>query len=433
MKKIIATLSLIALSITYVYAALPIIGVGTHFGQKKNYIHDLIRWSKPGQITSIRDEIYWKDVERSPGELRIEGRAAFSLENITKAHAAGLQPLIILSYGNPNYDGGSQPSSQEGRIAFARYASFIFNQTKHLSPIFEVWNEWNIGAGTTPKTRNGSVHDYVELVKTTSLELRKSGFTGKILGGALGDDYPNWRWAQQAASLGLLNYVDGLSIHLYNYSNPRLKRGTTEFLKRASELDSLIKANNKGKSFPIYITEIGWPNHFDLKGISMSEAGVDAEILLNEATQYSFIHGIWFYEFLDGGPDPFEKEHHFGILKRDGEEKPLGCAIRHWHRHQSKVSWTKFSISNGLAIADGSDLHGNLVRRVWPSPQFGQEKSQFTLTPSTHDKNRIIARASCNEDESIGQPFNSSQFPTDQPITIISPKGMPRPAIMRVE
>lgn len=414
-------------------AAEPIIGVGTHFAWKRDYLETLLTWSTESRTHSVRDELYWKDIEKSPGTLKMDGRAAFSLDRLTKSHSAGIKPLIILSYGNPNYDSGSQPHTHVGRLAFARYAKFVFDETKHISPIFEIWNEWNIGAGTNPKTKIGSPSDYVELVRTTASELRKAGFTGKILGGAVGDDYPNWQWTRQAISLGLLDLVDGISIHLYNYSNTKNRRGAPEFLRRTSELNSYISSKNGGRSFPIYITEVGWPNHIGLKSISREEAAIDAEILLNELSQYPYIKGVWFYEFQDGGSDPFEKEHHFGILDRNGIEKPVACAIRHWSKLNSSITWTGFSQANGISTATGRDLKGNLVTRVWPSAIFGEDRARFSLTPMPTNDRRTIYTASCEVANGTGKPFSKDQFPTDKPVTVVTPRGLPAPTFFRLD
>jgi polysaccharide biosynthesis protein PslG len=41
-----------------------------------------------------------------------------------------------------------------------------------------------------------------------------------------------------------------------------------------------------------------------------------------------WVAGVWFYELQDGGDDPANREHRFGLLRRDGSEKPAGCALR---------------------------------------------------------------------------------------------------------
>lgn len=397
-----------------------VIGVGTHFGQKREYIQQLLNWSKDTPITSIRDEIYWKDVERVAGQLKIEGRASYALRNITQAAQAGLRPLIILSYGNPHYDSGGHPTSIAAREAFARYATFIYRETKHLDPIFEIWNEWNIGAGSNPKTKSASPETYVELTKTTASALRSAGYKGIILGGALGDDHPNWPWASKAISLGLLEIVDGISIHLYNYSNKTNLSGASEFIDRTQRLQEIISNLTKLKSYPLYITEIGWPNHFGLKSVSLEKSAIEAEIMLNEAANLPYIKGIWFYEFQDSGADPLEKEHHFGLLDRDYREKPISCTLRKWGEVQAKTNWTSIEKRNGITINIGKRPDGTRLMRIWPSPKPGYAKAKFILP-----KTKYSEISHMPTDSNCTKPDISENIiiPTDRPTLVTTQKG----------
>lgn len=132
MKNLIAFISLCTLSFIS-FSAEPIVGVGTHFAWKRTYMEDLLTWSKHGQIKSIRDEIYWKDVERTSGILKIEGRAEFALQSLTRAHESGLHPLIILGYGNPNYDRAVSRSHQKGESPLLAMLN-LFTSKQNISP-----------------------------------------------------------------------------------------------------------------------------------------------------------------------------------------------------------------------------------------------------------------------------------------------------------
>lgn len=410
-----------------------IIGIGTHFAQKKTDANTLIDWSQYANITSFRDEIYWHDLETIEGKVLIQNKGAHALQNIKTAHKSGLHPLLILSYGNKFYDGGSQPVSKRAIDAFKKYAKLVDTETRSISPTIEIWNEWNIGAGTVPKVRFSSPDSYVALVKSTSEALRENGFKGTILGGAVGEDQPDWPWLREAIQMGLLNYVDGISIHLYNHSHSKNKRGAPEFIHRIKLLDESIRPHNHDKSFPIYVTEVGWPNHLGRHSVSQDEAAREAEALLNEAIKLPYLKGIWFYELMDGGDNPFEREHNFGILTRDGKEKPISCAIRHWGKVQSATKWTQHETLKGLSISWGETKDGDVVTRVWPSPRIGETRQKYSVSPPTAKTQRRILRADCNDVNSKGQQWSSDIFPTDHPLTFISKKGSSLPKITITE
>lgn len=308
-------------------SAAPIVGIGTHFGQGKSTPDEFFSWVDQTPFTSIRDEMYWADNEKRRGELSLGNKSKQSLLAFRMAKARGMQPLLILSYGNPFYQGGTQPSTPESQAAFARYASWVGQLSNGIVDHFEIWNEWNIGAGNRPPSRYGDPAAYVSLAKLTSSALKKANPNATVLGGALGDDLPDWPWLKQAIDLGLLSAVDGISVHLYNYSTPTYRGGAKEFEHRLIALDRLLKAKSKGKGLPIYVTEVGWPNDATRSGVSQRDAMIQGTEFLMMARALPSIKGIWFYEYQDEGSDPLNRELHFGLRTVDGKDKPLACAL----------------------------------------------------------------------------------------------------------
>lgn len=322
------------------------IGLGTHFGFGWNYIDELSSYVKNESIRSFRDEMYWKDIEPVEGSMSIQGRALKTMDAIGRLEKQGVKPLLILSYGNPVYDGGSQPFTDTGRIAFANYAQYVTQQTK--APLVEVWNEWNIGGGAKPNLPTGSVDDYVKLTDAVYTKLKASQPRTKILAGALGDDFPDWKWTKEAINKGLLRVSDGLSVHLYNYSMSRAKGSAEEFIRRLDSLTELTKLENHGQPFPIYITEVGWPNHVGIKRISEEQASRDSAVFILLAKSRPNLKGIWFYEFRDSGTDPLNKEHHFGLVNLKNEEKPVSCTVKTYARLLSQATFIRdFYDKNG--------------------------------------------------------------------------------------
>jgi polysaccharide biosynthesis protein PslG len=127
------------------------LGVGTHFGQGRGDPAFAFKWMKSAGMNSFRDEIYWSNVEFQSDKFAPDAKAQLSLKAFSEAKSQGINPILILSYGNPIYDGGTQPYSEKGRAAFAAYAAWLCKQLKDKVEYFEVWNEWNLGAGTFPK------------------------------------------------------------------------------------------------------------------------------------------------------------------------------------------------------------------------------------------------------------------------------------------
>jgi polysaccharide biosynthesis protein PslG len=304
-------------------------GVGTHFGQGKGNSSVAFKWMSDAGMTSFRDEIYWKNMEFKPGKIAPNAKALLAIKAFTDANQHAFNPFLILSYGNPIYDKGSQPTSEQGRQGFAAYAKWLAGRLKGKVEYFEVWNEWNLGSGTVPKKlNNGNPVDYVKLAGISYDAIKKENPAAKVIVGAIGGDRENWPWLQDAIKAGLLKKADGVSVHLYNHSLPNNQAGAAEVVQRLRTLQTLLRKSNGGVAVPIFVTETGWPTHWGLKGVSEQIAAEQTARLLLEAQSLEDLAGIWWYELADGGKNPFEPEHRFGLLTTYLKEKPAGCRLR---------------------------------------------------------------------------------------------------------
>lgn len=304
------------------------LGVGTHFGQGRGDSAFAFTWMKSAGMTSFRDEIYWGSIESQPSKFTLNANAQLSFNAFSEAKAKGINPILILGYGNPLYDNGSQPSSNKGRAAFAAYAAWLSQHLKDKVEYFEIWNEWNLGAGTVPKNIDyGSPDNYVKLTSVTYDAIKKENPATKVIVGAIGNDLEEWSWLKAAIKAGLLKKADGISVHLYNHSMPKSQAGAAEIIKRLRDLQTLLRNKNGGMPVPIYITETGWPTHWGLTGVSERVAAEQDARLLLEAYTLEDLAGIWWYELIDGGNNPFERENRFGLLTTSLQEKPTGCRL----------------------------------------------------------------------------------------------------------
>lgn len=304
------------------------LGVGTHVGQGRNDLSVSLARIRQASLTSFRDEIYWYDLERTPGRFFIDGRALMTEAYYISGAQAGLRPMIVLGYGNSLYDNGSQPHSEKGLAAFEKYAGWISGRLGKSVSYVEIWNEWNIGSGTRPKVRVGDPAAYVRLVDRASRAIRAANPSAKVVVGGVGDDFGGWPWLTRAMDLGVLDFADALSVHLYNYSAPVEDAGADEMVERLRDLQRRVRTYSKGRKIPLLVTEMGWPTHLGPKGVLQSEASRELAKFLVAARSLEDLGGVWIYELWDGGDDSSDKEHRFGLVSRDFREKPGGCRLR---------------------------------------------------------------------------------------------------------
>lgn len=341
------------------------LGVQTHFGHGRGDRESAFKWMKSAEMRSFRDEIYWENIELQRGVFEPNEQALNSLKAFNLTQCAGIYPLLTLSFGNPLYDGGSQPYTAEGVAAFATYAGWLAKQLKGKVKYFEVWNEWNIGVGTNPKASYGSPVDYVKLSSATYNAIKEVIPTAEVIVGALADDLDGWPWLTAAIKAGLLKSADGVSVHLYNHSMSPSLVGASEIVNRLRTLQTLLRASNVGKPVPIYVTETGWPTHIGQTGVSEQiTAEQDARLML-EAHTIEDLAGIWWYALIDGGEDPKDQEDRFGLLRTSLKEKPAGCRLRSLAPFVKQSSLIQ-NVSNGNAqvlVFKGKD--GRNLLAVW--------------------------------------------------------------------
>jgi hypothetical protein len=257
-------------------------------------------------LANERDEMMWGSVERTKGSYAFPYDAY--ADQLVKNDVS---PLVILDYGNPNYDGGKAPTSAEAITAFAKYADALVGHNAGKVSSFEIWNEWNIGFGQTPKTPES----YFALQKATYETVKADHPDVTLVAPTLAGT--DMQWFEQWMKLGGLRYTDAISLHPYMY--PQAAEGLEPVL---TQLQNLIKQYNDGKPKPIWISEQGWPTGTNvLAGSETQQAANLARsallALAGGAARY------YYYDFIDDGLDAGNLEHNFGLLHNAAD--PLGA------------------------------------------------------------------------------------------------------------
>jgi len=326
--RVLAAILLITASLAATAEPLAI-GVQTHFAFEpaRTDVGAFRSWMQRSRFTSSRDEMFWWHVEDGSGTLGL-GQGALRTQQVWASMPSPFAGLLTLDFGHPAHDAGGQPKSDQGRAAFARYADFVTSQSMPQVRWVEVWNEWNLPSDSQRGAGNlGDAQDYVRLARTTYRKLKAEHPGIVVLTGSSGDDIPDWGWMQQAIRHGMLANTDGVAVHLYNYCMPSALVGSDELADRLDALHGMVAAAGYPQ-MPVYVSEVGWPTHRGACGITEAAASAHSLRFLLEASLRPWVAGVWFYELQDGGDDPANREHRFGLLRRDGSEKPAGCALR---------------------------------------------------------------------------------------------------------
>lgn len=245
-------------------------------------------------IKWARGECYWDNVERERGVFDFEKWDSY----VNETHAAGINLLMILNYGNGLY--GGNPHDEEGYEAFATYCRKLAERYKGKIEAYEVWNEYN-GAwsgGYGPET-------YAEMLKYAYKAIKEVDPDVPVVACATADC--DIGWIRGVLNAGGIDYMDAISIHPYTYPVSPEGGGLLQNIRKVHAL-----AKEYGKEVDVWCTEFGYPS------VPAIMDEVTAGIYNARTYLYSKIIGndkMFIFNMRNASPDTNNSEHNFGIIR----------------------------------------------------------------------------------------------------------------------
>lgn len=282
------------------------IGVNTHFLNAD--INEINRLYGAG-FKTIRTDLTWASIEKSKGIYDFSKYDALEL----CMEKYGINIIFILDYGNPLYDNGFAPYSDNGRVAFANFAKAAIKHYKGKHIIWEIWNEAN-DESWKPKA---NIDNYCKLVIETIKSIKSVDEDAFIIAPALaGIDY---NFLNQLGKNQIFKYIDGISIHPYRKSEPET------VVNDYNKVRSLIYKYPHKENIKIFCSEWGysttWENIDEMKQAQYCIR----EYLINLMCKVNLT--IW-YDWKDDGNNKSNMEHNFGVVHKDLTPKITYNSIR---------------------------------------------------------------------------------------------------------
>ncbi len=313
MKSILALLGLSLAAPAGFAAGLPSptvpdgLGVNIHFTGEPARDLDLIQ---AGGFKVIRMDFHWSGIEKQKGVYDFS-----AYDQLTEGLAKrGIRALYILDYSNNLYEKERSVRTEEGRRAFAAYAAAAAKRYRGRGILWELWNEPNISFWQPQPSAN----DYMALARAVFPAIRAADPEAIRIAPATSSIPLDF--LEQCFRRGLLDLVEGITVHPYRQSAPETVEA--EYLR----LRALIARYRPDRpDMPVLSGEwgysTGWAGYDDARQGQF----LPRQFLTNLSLGVPV--SIW-YDWRDDGLDPKEPEHHFGSVFRDYRPKPAYLALQ---------------------------------------------------------------------------------------------------------
>lgn len=264
-----------------------------------------VHWTSPlpGEMTMLsasgfkflRMGLHWSVIETQKGIYNFTDYDIF----VATLDKYGMKASLTFDFTNPLYDGGMSPCSEEGRKAFAAYATAGVKRYQGKGYFWEMYNEPN-NAFWKPAP---NVTDYTLLALTVGASLKASVPSETFMGPCTSGF--DWDFIESTFKGGVLKYFDCVSIHPYRGTYP--ETATPDYQK----LRQLVNQYSPGKNIPIVSSEWGYASSFPTIGMSM-QAQYVVRILLNNLA--SGVNFSVIYDWHDDGTNATYSEDNFGTV-----------------------------------------------------------------------------------------------------------------------
>jgi len=244
-----------------------------------------------------REEFQWSATEPRPGEFRFD----FYDQVVEIAHAHGISVYGLLCYWAP----WAKQNTPEGIDQYCNWVRRVVRRYKDRIHHWEIWNEPNIFFWSGPKEL------YATLLDRAYEAVKAEDPTAAVLGcSTSGIDV---KFIEMVMARG--GRFDALTIHPY--------RGQMEELRY---IDELRAARQLVGGREVWLTEIGFPSHLPTGWSERRQAALAARTYLASVASGA-IRSVSWYDFRNDGPDPYENEQNFGLVRHDFRPKPAYRAL----------------------------------------------------------------------------------------------------------
>jgi len=250
-------------------------------------------------FAEVRNDITWSRNEKARGVYTWDENY---LREFTRMHANGVKLLGIVAYGNELYGNKRSPSNDQAIQAYGAYAKAVADAFDVVG--LEILNEYNhrdngTSCGQSPSCYVAIAQAARDQVSAVYPELPL--VTGST---ALYDH----DWFVGFWQAGGMAVTDVVSYHPYEGWIDR----SPDVIESTVQQSYTDMQDQTGETRPVWISEMGFPTHYD--GVGVLEQG---DMMVRNET-LAFANGVekyFWYDLVNDGPDPVAGEQNFGLYE----------------------------------------------------------------------------------------------------------------------
>ena len=305
--------------------AVPVVNINDHFTSYNGDANKKLELSAQAGFGMWRCGIPWMSVERKIGSYSMP----VSVEEIVqKSEALGMEPLIVLAYGNDELYGLPDPTNPGWLEGYANYCKYIASYFGDRVTYYEIWNEWNHATmGKTDPKRHGGNY-YAMALAAASKAIRSVNPNAKIIGGAMAGHGEAWMTAMldydgnRDGKSDAMVAMDGFSYHAYNTDFKTCFYSPWEkgFLNSADEVIAVLNRYGDASTKEIWVTESGWSTVIGPGVTEEVQAAYFVQVYTWTLANSDKVDRYFWYDFMNDRDfheldwDPTNAEHNWGLI-----------------------------------------------------------------------------------------------------------------------
>ena len=303
---------------------LPLLNINDHFTNNTGDPAIKLQLAAQAGNTMWRSSVPWQSVEISEGYFSMPD-AVDDVVSIT--NQVGMEPMIILAYGNDRLYGQPNPDDPTWLAAYANYCYKIAEYFGDQVTYYEVWNEWNAEMGKVPVAYRGGEY-YAKVLVAASAAIKRANPNAKVIGGAVAGDIGATDWIEALLNYpGAMDAMDGFSYHTYatDWKTGFFSPTEHNYPTRCNYIRDLLNIYGANDSKEIWLTETGWSTAMGVGVTEKQQAAYMVQLYAWSLAHPDLIDRLFWYDLMNDSSDLTLPESNWGVITNHESSAPYNA------------------------------------------------------------------------------------------------------------